>query len=245
MEDEARRTRTDRGMDRLVAFSRRARRLRAPADPEPGAAAHRRDLHRALRGRAPAADRRRHAAQRGLDRLAPRAQRRPGLDPQHRDAHPGPRARRSHAAARTTSTASGEQHHAQVQVDSSGDRWIDDRFPIRYDPAHPSQVDLVNVAEVNPLGSALVAGAAIGAGFAALIMAFAIWRRRRVLADVAASVHDPARAARDLRVRARARHRGVGGRHGQAARLVGRRRPARASSCRSCSATCSASPSRS
>jgi hypothetical protein len=77
----------------------------------------------------------------------------------------------------------GEQHRAQVQVDSTGDRWLNDRFPIRYDPAHPNQVDLVNVAEVNASGSALVAGAAIGAGLAALIMAFAVFRRRRALAD--------------------------------------------------------------
>lgn len=78
---------------------------------------------------------------------------------------------------------SGERHRAQVKVEAAGARWISDRFPIRYDPAHPGQVDLVNVAEVNPLGSALVAGAAIGAGLAALIMAFAIFRRRRALAD--------------------------------------------------------------
>ena len=78
---------------------------------------------------------------------------------------------------------SGERHDAQVQVDASAERWIDSRMPIRYDPNHPSQIDLVNVDEVNPLGSALVAGAAIGAGFAALIMAIAVFRRRRVLAE--------------------------------------------------------------
>ncbi len=39
------------------------------------------------------------------------------------------------------------------------------------------------MAEVNPLGSALVAGAAIGAGLAALIMSVAVWRRRRALAE--------------------------------------------------------------
>lgn len=78
---------------------------------------------------------------------------------------------------------SGERHQAQVQVDASGADWINDRFPIRYDPANPTQVDLVNVDEVNALGSALVAGAAIGAGLAALIMAFAVFRRRRELAE--------------------------------------------------------------
>ncbi|MGZ4797256.1 MAG: hypothetical protein ACXVKA_08190 [Acidimicrobiia bacterium] len=78
---------------------------------------------------------------------------------------------------------SGERHRARVQVEASSEDWIVSRMPIRYDPAHPSQVDLVNVAETNPLGSGLVAGASIGAGFAALILAFGIWRRRRALAE--------------------------------------------------------------
>jgi hypothetical protein len=78
---------------------------------------------------------------------------------------------------------SGERHRAQVQVDASAERWIDSRMPIRYDPNHPSQIDLVNIDEVNPLGSALVAGASIGAGLAALILAVAVFRRRRVLRE--------------------------------------------------------------
>jgi hypothetical protein len=78
---------------------------------------------------------------------------------------------------------SGERHRAEVQVEASGAKWITSRMPIRYDPQHPSQVDLVNLAEINPLGSGLVAGASIGAGLASLILAFGIWRRRRVLAD--------------------------------------------------------------
>ncbi len=78
---------------------------------------------------------------------------------------------------------SGERHEAQVQVEGSGAQWIDSRLPIRYDPTHMGQVDLVGVAGARPIGSALVAGAAIGAGLAALILAFGTWRRRRVLAD--------------------------------------------------------------
>jgi hypothetical protein len=76
----------------------------------------------------------------------------------------------------------GERHTAQVEVEGAGGKWIDRRLPIRYDPAHPGQVDLVNIAEVRPVGSALIAGAAIGAGLAALILAVGTWRRRRVLA---------------------------------------------------------------
>jgi hypothetical protein len=76
----------------------------------------------------------------------------------------------------------GESHDAQVDVESSGGQWVDRVLPIRYDPSHPDQVDLVDLAEVRPLGSALVAGAAIGAGLAALILAIGVWRRRRILA---------------------------------------------------------------
>jgi hypothetical protein len=76
----------------------------------------------------------------------------------------------------------GDRHQSDVQVESTGDHWIEDRIPIRYDPSHPGVVDLVDVAEARPLGTALVAGAAVGAGLAALILAFAVWRRRRVLA---------------------------------------------------------------
>ncbi len=77
----------------------------------------------------------------------------------------------------------GERRDAQVEVEASGGKWIDRRLPIRYDPRHPSQVDLVDIAEVRPVGRALAAGAAIGAGFAALILALGLWRRRRVLRE--------------------------------------------------------------
>jgi hypothetical protein len=75
----------------------------------------------------------------------------------------------------------GRRHRAEVLVEASGSLWVDSRLPIHYDPHHPSRVDLVNVAEARPLGNALVAGASVAAGFAALILAFGIWRRRRAL----------------------------------------------------------------
>lgn len=71
---------------------------------------------------------------------------------------------------------------ARAHVDAPGDRWIPTRRPIRYDPRHPDRVELVGLAEPRPVGSALVAGAAIGSGVAALVMAVALWRRRKLLA---------------------------------------------------------------
>lgn len=70
---------------------------------------------------------------------------------------------------------------ARAHVDTPGDGWIRTSRPIRYDPRHPDRVELIGLAEPRPLGSALVAGAAIGAGAAALVMAVALWRRRRLL----------------------------------------------------------------
>lgn len=78
---------------------------------------------------------------------------------------------------------SGERHQAAARLDATGAEWIRQQFPIRYDPAHPSQVDLVNITQGNAPGRALTAGASIGAGLAALILAFGLWRRRRALAE--------------------------------------------------------------
>jgi hypothetical protein len=78
---------------------------------------------------------------------------------------------------------SGDRHAASVHLDGTGDTWVKRQFPIRYDPVHPSQVDLVNISDADILGRALVAGAAIGAGLAALILSFMLWRRRRAIAE--------------------------------------------------------------
>jgi hypothetical protein len=78
---------------------------------------------------------------------------------------------------------SGDRRTATVHLDGTGDEWVRRLFPIRYDPAHKSQVDLVNISEADSLGRALVAGAAIGAGLAALLLSLMLWRRRRAIAE--------------------------------------------------------------
>jgi hypothetical protein len=77
----------------------------------------------------------------------------------------------------------GERHVTTVNIESTGGEWIAGRTPIRYDPSRPGRVVLVDVDEASPVGRALVAGAAVGAGLAALILAFATWRRRRVIEE--------------------------------------------------------------
>lgn len=83
----------------------------------------------------------------------------------------------------------GERHHAEVHVDAPGDEWIGTRVPLRYDPLHPELVNLTDVGEPRPLGSALVAGASIGAGLAAGVLAIAVWRRRRLIRVSAHPLH--------------------------------------------------------
>jgi hypothetical protein len=77
----------------------------------------------------------------------------------------------------------GERHVTTVDVESTGGDWIASRTPIRYDPSRPGKVDLVAVDDASPVGRALVAGAAVGAGLAALILAFATWRKRRAIEE--------------------------------------------------------------
>ena len=76
----------------------------------------------------------------------------------------------------------GDRHRAEVHLDTPGTNWVRSTLPIRYNPSHPSVVDVVGVTNAHPLGQALETGAALGAGIAAAMLAFAIWRRRAVLA---------------------------------------------------------------
>ncbi len=83
----------------------------------------------------------------------------------------------------------GERHRAGVHVDTTATQWVRSTLPIRYDPRHPSQVDVVGVTNTHPIGQALDTGAAVGAGIAAVMLAFALWRRRTVLAVADRPLH--------------------------------------------------------
>ncbi len=76
----------------------------------------------------------------------------------------------------------GDRHRASVHIDSPGNDWIRSTLPIRYDPDRPSAVEVVGVTNGHPIGQALATGATLGAGIAAGLLAFNIWRRRAVLA---------------------------------------------------------------
>ncbi len=76
----------------------------------------------------------------------------------------------------------GDRRRASVHIDSPGNDWIRSTLPIRYDPDRPSAVEVVGVTNGHPIGQALATGATLGAGIAAALLAFNIWRRRAVLA---------------------------------------------------------------
>ena len=83
----------------------------------------------------------------------------------------------------------GDRHRAEVHLDTPGTNWVRSTLPIRYDPRHSAEVDVVGVMNGHPLGQALATGAALGAGIAAGMLAFAIWRRRAVLAFTDRPIH--------------------------------------------------------
>jgi hypothetical protein len=76
----------------------------------------------------------------------------------------------------------GDRHRASVHIDSPGGDWIRSTLPVRFDPGRPAQVEIVGVTNGHPIGQALATGATLGAGIAAALLAFSIWRRRAVLA---------------------------------------------------------------
>lgn len=76
----------------------------------------------------------------------------------------------------------GLRHTTDVHLDRPGSGWVRSTLPVRYDPADPSQVDVVGFDHDHPVGRALTTGAALGAGIAAAMLGIAIWRRRATLA---------------------------------------------------------------
>ncbi len=85
-----------------------------------------------------------------LERLAPRAQRSAGTGSAARPRSPRSARSTGSPSGSPTSTGPVSGTRRQVQVEGPGEQWVDRRLPIRYDPCHPSQVDLVNIAEARP-----------------------------------------------------------------------------------------------
>jgi hypothetical protein len=71
---------------------------------------------------------------------------------------------------------------AEVFVGDAGGHWVNRRVPIRYDAGRPGRVEIVGIRGADPVLGLLRAGAPLGAGIAGLVLAVAVWRRRRLIA---------------------------------------------------------------
>ncbi len=76
----------------------------------------------------------------------------------------------------------GDRHEVNVFAGDAAGKWVGRGVPIRYDARHPDDVELVGYAENDPIPILLLAGAPLGAGVAGLVLATALWRRRRLVA---------------------------------------------------------------
>ena len=76
----------------------------------------------------------------------------------------------------------GRAHRAETTVGDATKRWVTRRLPIRFDPSDHGRVELVGFDDHPPIPALLLAGAPLGAGVGALVIAIALWRRRRLVA---------------------------------------------------------------
>jgi hypothetical protein len=76
----------------------------------------------------------------------------------------------------------GRGREADVYVGATGRTWIDQQPKIRYDRSDPTVVEIVGFTEPSPVPALLVAGAPLGVGVAAGVLAVGVWKRRKLLA---------------------------------------------------------------
>ncbi len=77
---------------------------------------------------------------------------------------------------------SGHAHAAEAYVADPTKKWLRTKVPMRFDVHDFDRVKLIGFGDHAPVPALLVAGAPLGAGIAALVIALALWRRRRLVA---------------------------------------------------------------
>ena len=75
----------------------------------------------------------------------------------------------------------GRTHVAESFVPDPTQKWLTPRVVVRFDPSHHDRIELVGYGDRGPVAALLIAGAPLGAGIAAIIVAFGVWRRRRLI----------------------------------------------------------------
>jgi hypothetical protein len=74
------------------------------------------------------------------------------------------------------------RHRVDAFVGDAGGKWVAHTVPIRYDTSDPDQVELVGYGDDDPIPALLLAGAPLGVGAAAIVLAVTLWRRRALVA---------------------------------------------------------------
>ncbi len=75
----------------------------------------------------------------------------------------------------------GRVHVATTSlIDES--KWVTRRVPIRFDRRDPAHIELIGFGSTGTFRSLLIAGAPLGVGISALILAVGLWKRRRLIA---------------------------------------------------------------
>ena len=76
----------------------------------------------------------------------------------------------------------GRRYVAETLVADPTKKWLTMRVAMRFDPRHHDRIELLGYGDRGPIAALLIAGAPLGAGIGALIIAIGLWRRRRLVA---------------------------------------------------------------
>ncbi len=73
-------------------------------------------------------------------------------------------------------------HVAETGVGDTSSQWLATAVRVKFDPNHLRRIEVIGFGVRSPVAGLLIAGAPLGAGVGALIMAVGVWRRRRLIA---------------------------------------------------------------
>ena len=79
-------------------------------------------------------------------------------------------------------------HVAETRVGDTGSRWLATDVRVKFDPKHLQRIEILGFGHRSPVAGLLIAGAPLGAGIGALIVAVGVWRRRRLVAVSASPI---------------------------------------------------------
>ena len=76
----------------------------------------------------------------------------------------------------------GHRRQAETFVADPTKKWLRMTVPLKFDARNPDHIKLIGFGDRAPIPGLLIAGAPLGAGIGALVIAIGLWRRRRLVA---------------------------------------------------------------